>query len=38
MGMAAFGLLSPILAALVHVSSELFFILNSARLLPLRRQ
>jgi Cd2+/Zn2+-exporting ATPase/Cu+-exporting ATPase len=37
MGMAAFGLLSPILAALVHVSSELFFILNSARLLPLRR-
>ncbi len=38
MGMAAFGLLSPILAALVHVTSELFFILNSARLLPLRRQ
>ena len=38
MGMAAFGLLSPILAALVHVSSELFFILNSARLLPLRRR
>jgi P-type E1-E2 ATPase len=38
MGLAAFGLLSPILAALVHVSSELFFILNSARLLPLRRQ
>lgn len=37
MGMAALGLLSPILAALVHVSSELFFILNSARLLPLRR-
>jgi Cd2+/Zn2+-exporting ATPase/Cu+-exporting ATPase len=36
MGLAAFGLLSPILAALVHVSSELFFILNSARLLPLR--
>ena len=38
MALAAFGLLSPILAALVHVSSELFFILNSARLLPLRRQ
>jgi heavy metal translocating P-type ATPase len=38
MGLAAFGLLSPILAAVVHVSSELFFILNSARLLPLRRQ
>lgn len=38
MGMAALGLLSPILAALVHVSSELLFILNSARLLPLRRQ
>lgn len=38
MGLAAFGLLSPIFAALVHVSSELFFILNSARLLPLRRR
>jgi heavy metal translocating P-type ATPase len=36
MGLAAFGLLSPIFAAFVHVSSELFFILNSARLLPLR--
>ena len=36
MGLAAFGLLSPVLAALVHVSSELLFILNSARLLPLR--
>jgi heavy metal translocating P-type ATPase len=37
-GLAALGLLTPIAAALVHVSSELFFILNSARLLPLRSQ
>ena len=34
MGLAAFGLLNPALAALIHVSSELLFILNSARLLP----
>ena len=33
-GMAAFGLLNPVMAALIHVSSELLFILNSARLLP----
>ena len=33
-GLAAFGLLSPVLAALIHVTSELAFILNSARLLP----
>jgi Cd2+/Zn2+-exporting ATPase/Cu+-exporting ATPase len=33
-GLAAFGLLNPLLAAFVHVSSELTFILNSARLLP----
>ena len=33
-GLAAFGLLNPVLAALIHVSSELLFILNSARLLP----
>jgi P-type E1-E2 ATPase len=33
-GLAAFGLLSPLLAALIHVSSELIFILNSTRLLP----
>ncbi len=33
-GLAAFGLLNPLLAALIHVSSELVFILNSARLLP----
>ena len=32
--LAAFGLLNPIYAALIHVSSELLFILNSARLLP----
>ena len=34
MGFAAAGLLSPLLAALVHVTSELAFILNSTRLLP----
>ena len=33
-GLAAFGLLNPLLAALIHVSSELVFILNSTRLLP----
>ena len=33
-GLAAFGLLNPVLAALIHVCSELAFILNSARLLP----
>ena len=31
--LAAFGFLNPVLAALIHVSSELVFILNSARLL-----
>jgi P-type Cu+ transporter len=31
-GMAAFGFLHPLLAAFIHVSSELIFILNSARL------
>jgi heavy metal translocating P-type ATPase len=31
--LAAFGYLNPILAALIHVISELVFILNSARLL-----
>ena len=30
----AFSLLNPLLAAFMHVSSELAFILNSARLLP----
>ena len=34
--LAAFGLLNPLLAAFVHVSSELLFILNSTRLLPAR--
>jgi hypothetical protein len=32
--LAAFGLLNPLFAAFIHVSSELVFILNSARLLP----
>jgi heavy metal translocating P-type ATPase len=32
--LAGFGLLTPMLAAFVHVSSELLFILNSARLIP----
>jgi hypothetical protein len=35
-GLAAFGLLNPLLAAFIHVGSELAFILNSARLLPAR--
>ncbi|WP_417276765.1 heavy metal translocating P-type ATPase [Castellaniella sp.] len=34
--LAAFGFLNPLLAAFIHVSSELVFILNSARLLPPR--
>jgi Cd2+/Zn2+-exporting ATPase/Cu+-exporting ATPase len=34
--LAAVGLLNPLLAALIHVTSELTFILNSARLLPTR--
>jgi Cd2+/Zn2+-exporting ATPase/Cu+-exporting ATPase len=33
-GLAALGLLNPLLAAFIHVASELTFILNSARLLP----
>jgi Cd2+/Zn2+-exporting ATPase/Cu+-exporting ATPase len=32
-GLAALGLLNPLVAAFIHVSSELVFILNSARLL-----
>jgi Cd2+/Zn2+-exporting ATPase/Cu+-exporting ATPase len=32
--LAACGLLGPLLAAFIHVSSEMTFILNSARLLP----
>jgi heavy metal translocating P-type ATPase len=37
--LAFFGLLAPIMAALIHVGSELAFILNSARLFrsPIRR-
>lgn len=33
-GLAAVGMLNPMFAAFIHVSSELAFILNSARLLP----
>ncbi len=33
-GLAAFGVLNPLMAAFIHVASELAFILNSARLLP----
>jgi heavy metal translocating P-type ATPase len=33
-GLAGFGLLNPLLAAFIHVTSELAFILNSTRLLP----
>ena len=32
--LAALGFLNPLLAAFIHVTSELVFILNSARLLP----
>ena len=32
--LAAFGMLNPLIAALIHVGSELLFLLNSARLLP----
>jgi Cu+-exporting ATPase len=37
-GMAAAGLLNPLLAAFIHVASELAFILNSTRLLPSRER
>src|ERR1700745_3177667 len=37
-GLAAVGLLNPLLAAFIHVASELTFILNSARLLPPREK
>lgn len=33
-GLAAVGLINPLIAAFIHVSSELTFILNSTRLLP----
>lgn len=36
--LAALGVLGPVLAAIVHVGSESAFILNSARLIPGRRQ
>jgi Cd2+/Zn2+-exporting ATPase/Cu+-exporting ATPase len=36
-GLAACGLLGPLFAALLHVASELLFLLNAARLLPTRR-
>ena len=36
-GLAAFGFLNPMLAALIHVCSELLFILNSARMLASSR-
>jgi heavy metal translocating P-type ATPase len=37
-GLAAVGLLNPLLAAFIHVASELTFILNSTRLLPPREE
>jgi heavy metal translocating P-type ATPase len=36
--LAAMGMLNPLLAAFIHVSSELTFILNSTRMLPRRGQ
>lgn len=38
MGFAFFGMMSPLLAAFVHVGSEILFLANSARLLPIRRK
>jgi Cd2+/Zn2+-exporting ATPase/Cu+-exporting ATPase len=35
-GLASLGFLNPLLAAFIHVASEMTFILNSARLLPRR--
>jgi heavy metal translocating P-type ATPase len=35
--LAAIGLLNPLLAAFIHVTSELAFILNSTRLIPAHR-
>jgi heavy metal translocating P-type ATPase len=35
-GLAAAGILNPLLATFIHVTSELIFILNSTRLLPAR--
>ena len=36
-GLAGIGLLNPLLAAFIHVTSELAFILNSTRLIPAPR-
>ncbi len=36
--LAAFGFLTPLLAAFIHVGSELAFLSNSARLLPMGRR
>ncbi|HEX9428676.1 MAG TPA: cation-translocating P-type ATPase [Candidatus Polarisedimenticolia bacterium] len=36
--LAAVGMLSPVVAAFIHVSSEIAFILNSARMLPSRQR
>jgi heavy metal translocating P-type ATPase len=36
--LAGIGLLNPLLAAFIHVTSELAFILNSTRLIPARRE
>jgi P-type Cu+ transporter len=35
--LAAMGFLSPMLAAFIHASSELTFVLNSTRMLPRKR-
>src|SRR3984893_14033279 len=37
-GMAAAGILNPLIAMFIHVTSELIFILNSTRLLPAREK
>jgi P-type E1-E2 ATPase len=37
-GLAAAGFLTPVMAAFIHVASELLFILNAARLVPDRRK
>ncbi|MDR1853152.1 MAG: cadmium-translocating P-type ATPase [Propionibacteriaceae bacterium] len=36
MGLAALGIVGPVLAAVIHVVSESAFILNAARLVPIR--
>jgi cation transport ATPase len=36
--LAAYGYLTPLLAALIHVTSELAFIMNSTRMLPRRQR